>query len=69
MSWRGYLRVILPVGNTDFFEEMSQRWRVVGNTASDLTARDLKLRPPPSKTLLLYFIGIDPCGEKTSNSL
>ena len=31
-----HFRVIAP-GNTASFEEMSQRWRVVGNTVSDLT--------------------------------
>ena len=29
---------------------MSQRWRAVGNTVSDLTARDLNLRPPARET-------------------
>ena len=36
-SWRDHLRVIAPVGNTAPFEEMSQPWRAVGNTVSDLT--------------------------------
>ena len=33
-------------GNIPHFEEMSQRWRAVSNTASNLTAQDLNLRPP-----------------------
>ena len=32
-----HFRVIAPAGNTAPFEEMSQRWRAVGNTVSDLT--------------------------------
>ena len=32
-----HLRVIAPASNTAPFEEMSQRWRAVGNTVSDLT--------------------------------
>ena len=32
-----HLRVIAPVGNTAPSEEMSQRWRALGNTMSDLT--------------------------------
>ena len=31
-----HLHVIAP-GNTAFFEEISQRWRAVGNTESNLT--------------------------------
>ena len=34
--WRAHLHVIATVGNTALFEEMSQRWRVVGNTVSNL---------------------------------
>ena len=41
---------------------MSQRWRAVGNTVSDLTVRDLNLRPPAPETnafpldqLILYY--------------
>ena len=38
MSLQGLtrLRIIAPEGNTAPFEEMSQRWRAVGNTVSDL---------------------------------
>ena len=43
---KAHLRIIAPVGNTDPFEEMSQRWRAVGNAVSDLTTRDLNHRPP-----------------------
>ena len=33
----GPISVSLRPGNTALFEEMSQRWRVVGNTVFDLT--------------------------------
>ena len=36
-SWRGPSPRHLRPGNTAPFEEMSQRWRAVGNTVSDLT--------------------------------
>ena len=37
-SLRGlYIRVIAPACNAAPFEEMSQRWRAIGNTVSDLT--------------------------------
>ena len=36
-SWRGPSPRHLRPGNTAPFEEMSQRWRAVGNTMSDLT--------------------------------
>ena len=36
-SWRGPIFASLHPGNTALFEEMSQRWRAVGNTRSDLT--------------------------------
>ena len=38
MSLRGHLRVIPPASYTAPVEEMSQRWRDVGNTVSDLTS-------------------------------
>ena len=41
--------LLLP-GNTAPFEEMLQRWRVVGNTVSDLTPQDLNHRPPAPET-------------------
>ena len=39
----------LRAGNIVRFEEMSQRWRAVGNTVSDLTRRDLNLRSPSQR--------------------
>ena len=33
----GFISTSLHPGNTAFFEEMSQRWRAVGNTVSNLT--------------------------------
>ena len=39
-SWRGPISASLRPGNTTPFEEMSQRWRTVGNTVSDLTNKD-----------------------------
>ena len=35
--FRLHLRFFVPAGDTGLFEEISQRWRVVGNTVSDLT--------------------------------
>ena len=32
-----HFRIIAPAGNTALFKEMLQRWRAVGNTASELT--------------------------------
>ena len=48
-SLRGPISASLRPGNTAPFEEMSQRWRAVGNTVSDLTGprfepRDLPLQ-------------------------
>ena len=37
-------RVIDPAGNTASFEEMSARWRSVGNIVSDLTDRRFELQ-------------------------
>ena len=37
MSLRTYLRVIAPACNTAHFKEISQRWRAVDNTVSNLT--------------------------------
>ena len=37
-------------GNTAPFEETSQRWRAVGNTASDLTGPRFKPQPPATET-------------------
>ena len=36
-SWRGPISASLRPDNTASFEEMSQRWRAVGNSVSDLT--------------------------------
>ena len=36
-SGGAHFHVIAPANNTAPFEEMSQRWRAVGNTVSDLT--------------------------------
>ena len=36
-SFRGNFRVAGPTGNTALFEVMSQRWRAIDNTVSDLT--------------------------------
>ena len=33
----GHISVSLRQGNTAPFEEMSQRWRAIGNTVADLT--------------------------------
>ena len=46
------LRVIAP-GSTAPFEEMLQRWRAVGNTGFDLTARGLNLKHPTPETKAL----------------
>ena len=46
------LRVVVP-GNTTLFKEMLKRWRAVSSTVSDLTARDLNLRPPAPETNVL----------------
>ena len=35
-------------GSTALYEEMSQRWRAIGNTASDLT--DLRFEPQTSRS-------------------
>ena len=37
MSGQVHLRVIAPEDNKISFEEMSEQWQAVGNTASDLT--------------------------------
>ena len=44
-----YLRSLRPT-NTAPFKEILQRWRSVGNTASNLTARNLNLRPRATET-------------------
>ena len=49
----GPISVSLRLGNTASFEEMLQRWLIIGNTVSDLTSRDLNLRPPVSETNML----------------
>ena len=50
MSWRGpSSRHCAPAGNTVLFEEMSQQWRDVGNTVSDLTS--LKFEPQTSRSI------------------
>ena len=36
-EFAGTISVLLRPGNTVPFEEMSQRWRIVGSKASDLT--------------------------------
>ena len=36
-------------------KKMLQRWRAVGNTVSDLTVRDLNLRPPAPQTNALLL--------------
>ena len=46
----GPISASLRPGNTAPFEEISQRWLAVGNTASDLTGRDLNFRPPDPET-------------------
>ena len=38
------IRVIAPAGNTSSFEEFLQRWRRVGNTASDLSGQRFELQ-------------------------
>ena len=38
-----HLCVIAPASNTAPFEEMSQQWRVVGNTVYDLNLRSYAL--------------------------
>ena len=37
------------------FKVTSQRWRAIGNTVSDLTARDLNLKPQYPETNALPF--------------
>ena len=39
----------LRLGNTAFFEEMSQRWRAIGVTASDLTGPRFELHTSLSR--------------------
>ena len=43
------LSVALYLGNTARFEKMSQRWRAVGNTVSDLTSP--RLEPQTSSSI------------------
>ena len=43
LSLWGPISASLRPGNTAPFEEMSQRWRAVGNTVSDLTGPRLEL--------------------------
>ena len=45
----------LRLGNTASFKEMWQRWRAVGNTVFDLTARDLNFGPPAPETNALLL--------------
>ena len=70
--WPGQHSSIRSPGNTAPFEEMSQRWRAVGNTVSDLTgprfepqtsrSRDERVtarptgRSPPRSILLLITV-------------
>ena len=47
LAGRAHLRVFAP-GSTVPFEEMSQRWRAIGNTVSNLT--DLIFEPRTSRS-------------------
>ena len=47
-SLRGPIPASLRPGNTAPFEEMSQRWQLVGNTVSDLTG--LRFEPQTSRS-------------------
>ena len=49
----GPISASLRPGNTASFEEMSQRWRAVGNTVPDLTG--LRYVSPASETNALPF--------------
>ena len=57
MCLQAYLRVIVPMGKTAFFEEMSRWWRAVGKLVRFpiWLARDLNLRPPAPKKNALPF--------------
>ena len=44
------VNALLRPGDTVPLEEMSQRWRAVFNTVSDLTGQDLNFRPPAPAT-------------------
>ena len=50
-SWRGYFRVIAP-GQHSSFRKVSQRWRAVGNTVSDLTGPRFEIRTSRSRDSL-----------------
>ena len=52
-SWRDSCPASLRPRNTVRFEEMSLRWRAVGNTVLDLTGRNFNLRPPASQANVL----------------
>ena len=54
-----HLRVVAPAGNTAPFEEMSYRWRSVGNIASGFIDRDLNFQPTVSETNALPFDQLD----------
>ena len=58
----------LRPGYTAPFEEMPQRWRAVGNTVPDLTARDLNLRPPAPETNDQLASPSRPTGRYSGNS-
>ena len=60
----GLISASLRPGNTASFEEMSQRWRAVGNTVSDLTdprfetqvsrSRDERVTARPTGRFMLF---------------
>ena len=54
-KFAGPISMSLRPGNTDSFEEMSQRWRAVGNTVTDLTGPSFELQTsrPRNNTLPL----------------
>ena len=53
-SGQVHLRVIAPEDNKISFEEMSEQWQAVGNTASDLT--DLKFEPQTTCSWVEHII-------------
>ena len=64
-EFAGPISASLRPGNTAPFEEMSQRWRAVGNTVSDLTgprfeprtsrSRDERVTARPKQSTISYF--------------
>ena len=48
-EFAGPISASLRTGNTAPFEEMSQRWRAIGNTVSDLTGPRFELRTSCSR--------------------